>query len=286
MVGGNRRELPGLEIRDRIGDALPAMYHDDDFAQRWCDGLDGVLAPVPSTIDNLWAYLDPQLAPPDFVEWLAGWVGLELDMTWGLERRRALVARAHRLFDYRGTARGLADLIELYTGVVPMISDGGGAAWSAAPDASLPGDADAELVVRLVVEDPDALDRDRIEHLVAMNKPAHVTHRLEIERGDPPAPSMEPPDPLAPPGPTTNPPPPPPQVPETADDVAADDADVDATTDEGDGSGNGGVEPIGDPDGTGDGDGTVERPADSDRENDGRPTNGESGDGDDRDGAE
>jgi phage tail-like protein len=175
-----RRDLEGLLVRTRIGEMLPAMFHDDDMAQRLCDGLDEVLAPVPATLDNLWSYLDPALAPLDFVEWLSGWVGLELDQTWDEQRRRELVARAHRLYDFRGTAGGLADLIELYTGVRPEIVDGGGVVWSPTPDAAMPGSGDAELVVRLDVSDVDSLDEARLENMVEMSKPAHVVHRIEI----------------------------------------------------------------------------------------------------------
>ena len=75
-----------------------------------------MLAPVLSTIDNLDAYLDPWLTPPDFLDWLAGWFGLELDATWPEERRRALVANALELGRWRGTVIGLALLVELYTG--------------------------------------------------------------------------------------------------------------------------------------------------------------------------
>ena len=139
VVTSARGQLDGLGVRTPIGQALPAMFHDDAFAQRLCDGLDAVLAPVPSTIDNFWAYLDPALAPIDFVEWLAAWVGLELDQTWPEERRRELVAQAIKLYERRGTAEGLADLIELYVGVRPTVEDSGGVAWSAAPGADLPG---------------------------------------------------------------------------------------------------------------------------------------------------
>lgn len=175
-----RRDLAGLLVRTRIGEMLPAMFHDDDLSQRWCDGLDDVVAPVPATLDSLWAYLDPALAPVDFVEWLAGWVGLELDQTWDEQRRRELVARAHRLYDFRGTAGGLADLIELYTGVRPEIIDGGGVVWSPTPDAAMPGSADAELVVRLEAAGVDRIDGTRLENMVEMNKPAHVVHRIEL----------------------------------------------------------------------------------------------------------
>jgi phage tail-like protein len=181
-----RRDLDGLLVRTRIGEMLPAMFHDDDLSQRWCDGLDDVIAPVPATLDNLWAYFDPALAPLDFVEWLSGWVGLELDQTWGEQRRRELVSRAHRLYDFRGTAGGLADLIELYTGVRPEITDGGGVAWSPTPDAAMPGSNDAELVVRLDASEVDSLDEARLENMVEMSKPAHVVHRIEVV-GDKPA---------------------------------------------------------------------------------------------------
>jgi phage tail-like protein len=175
------------------------MFHDDVFAQRLCDGLDAVLAPVPSTIDNFWAYLDPALAPIDFVEWLAGWVGIELDQTWPEQRRRQLVARAIKLYERRGTAEGLADLIELYVGVRPTVEDSGGVAWSAAPGADLPGTGQPTLTIRLTA-DETSIDAARLENMVVTNKPAHVVHRVEIR----PARRRRPAD-LPPPPPTADP---------------------------------------------------------------------------------
>ncbi len=119
----DRRSVPGWGVRDRLGSALPAMFHDEEFIQRWCDGLDEALAPVPATLDCLWAYLDPMLAPDDFVDWLAGWVGVELDREWDGDRRRALVANAHRVFDARGTIAGLADLVESTAAAWDGVSD-------------------------------------------------------------------------------------------------------------------------------------------------------------------
>ena len=175
-----RRDID-VAVRTRIGQMLPAMFHDDDMAQRWCAGLDDVLAPVPATLDSFWAYLDPKIAPVDFVEWLAGWVGLDLDQTWDEARRRELVTSAHRLYDARGTVAGLSDLIELYTGVRPDIDDSGGVGWSAIPDQPMPGNADNTIVVRLTVADPDRVDRARLDDLVTTSKPAHLIHRLVID---------------------------------------------------------------------------------------------------------
>ncbi|MEU3573930.1 SDR family oxidoreductase, partial [Kitasatospora sp. NPDC036755] len=66
-----RAAVPGLPSPYPIGRLLPAMYADDDFAQRFTAGLDTVLAPVFATLDNLPAYFQPGLAPADFLDWLA-----------------------------------------------------------------------------------------------------------------------------------------------------------------------------------------------------------------------
>jgi phage tail-like protein len=161
------------------------MVLDDTFIQRFCDGLDEVLAPVPSALDNFSAFLDPQLTPPDFLEWLAGWVGIEIDHTWPVDRRRKMVANATDMFRRRGTADGLADLVELFVGVRPEIVEGGGVAWSQSPDGQMPGQADAPLVVRLRMAQPAPAVLSRLDKLVTANKPAHLGHRLEFVAAPP-----------------------------------------------------------------------------------------------------
>jgi phage tail-like protein len=115
------------------------MLQADEFCVRFTKGLDPILAPILSTIDNVDAYVDPWLTPPDFLDWLAGWFGLELDATWPEERRRALVANALELGRWRGTVIGLAMLVELYTGAPAEIEDGGAVVASDDPAEPLPG---------------------------------------------------------------------------------------------------------------------------------------------------
>src|SRR5690242_8134058 len=103
----SRAAVPGLPSRHPIGEQLPALYADDDFAQRFTAGLDTVLAPVFATLDNLSAYFDPRLAPADFLTWLASWVGADDDSRVPLELRREVVGRALELHRLRGTRRGL-----------------------------------------------------------------------------------------------------------------------------------------------------------------------------------
>lgn len=159
---------------------LPAIYQQDDFTVRLVSAFDDVLAPAIGTIDNLPAYLDPALTPPDFLDWLAGWVGMLLDETWPLERRRAFVAVASQLYRSRGTAAGLAAHVRLFTAGEVEVVESGGSAWSGSAGAAPPGDPGLNLLVRVTPPAKAKLDPARLEALVAAAKPAHVTHRVEI----------------------------------------------------------------------------------------------------------
>jgi len=163
-----------------LGEALPALYQEDDLTQRMLGALDGVLAPVLSSLDNFDCYLDPALAPPDFVAWLADWVGALVDETWPPERQRAMVARMVTLYRRRGTVGGLREHIELATGGDVEVEDNGKVSWSPSPQAPLPGTQQAFLLIRVRVDDPDAVDRAELERLVVAAKPAHVPHDLEV----------------------------------------------------------------------------------------------------------
>ncbi|MGW6449147.1 phage tail protein [Lentzea sp. NPDC055074] len=163
-----------------LGERMPAVYTDDDFTQRFTQALDEVLAPVFTVLDCLSAYLDPRLAPEDFVDWLAGWVALDLDENWSSAQRRELVARAVRLHRFRGTRRGLAEHVWLLTGGRVDIADSGGTATSATPDGPLPGRSPAHVLIRVRVEHPDAVDRARITAAVRRMVPAHVATTIEV----------------------------------------------------------------------------------------------------------
>ena len=172
--------VPGLVSPHPIGPTLPGLYQDDAFAERFIGAFDEVVAPVFASLDALEAYLDPLLAPEDFLEWLAGWVGVALDQTWPIERGRAFVASAVELFRLRGTATGLAAHVAILSGGEVEIVESGAAAWSSQADAALPGQAAPELLVRIKVADPAALDATRLDALIAAAKPAHVPHRVEV----------------------------------------------------------------------------------------------------------
>ncbi len=164
----------------RLIDSLPGIYQEDELAKRLTSVFDDALAPIVSTIDNLPAYLDPALAPDDFLDWLAGWVGIPPDETWPVERRRAIVALAVQLHRRRGTAAGLAMHIRLLGAPDVDVTDSGGATWSKTPGAKPPGDGSYSLTVTVTPPKKGQLDAAKIEALVASAKPAHVAHKVTV----------------------------------------------------------------------------------------------------------
>jgi phage tail-like protein len=175
-----RGTVIGIPTAKPLIELLPAVYQEDEMTGRLTAGLDDVLAPVFMTLDALDAHVDPQLCPEDFIDWLAGWVGLVLDETWPVDRRRELVARGVEIYRMRGTVEGLRAEVEIFTGGTVEISETGGTAWSPTPGGEFPGEAEPRLAVRVTVDHPEALSEKTLDALVAAAKPAHVVHRVEI----------------------------------------------------------------------------------------------------------
>jgi len=179
-----RATVPGLPVAVPLGGMLPSVYQsDDEFMMRFTSGLDEVLAPVVSTLDCLTSYVDPRVAPADFLDWLANWVGLET--TFGdtdLPRMRLAVAAAVRLYRLRGTPAGLRDHLELITGGRVQIVDSGGVVASTTPDTPLPGEDTPRLAIRVsgVSGGSGAGLGPLVEAVVRASKPAHVMHAVEV----------------------------------------------------------------------------------------------------------
>jgi len=178
-----RGMVDGLASPVPIGTRLPAVLQEDDFLLRFAAAIDDTFAPVYLSLDALACYVDPHLAPADFLEWLCGWVGIEPDQTWTTERRREVVAHASAVHRWRGTARGVAEAVRLVVDGDVEVTDSGGAAWSAAPGGDLPGDPVPALRVHVRAHGP--VDRRRVERVVAAVTAAHVPFTLDIEEETP-----------------------------------------------------------------------------------------------------
>ena len=172
--------MAGLRSAHPLADLLPAVYLEDDLARGFSEGLDPGLAPVFLTLDCLEAYVDPRLTPLDFLPWLAGWVGLDVDETLPEGRRRAVVAEWARLHHLHGTRAGLVRLLEVATGGEVEVQESGGTRWSGTPGAEPPGEPAPRLDIVVRVGNPAELDVARVERLVREIRPAHMPFRVEV----------------------------------------------------------------------------------------------------------
>lgn len=175
-----RRAVPDLASAVPLAQRLPGVFQEDDLMMRFVQAFDDGLAPVLATLDGLAAYVDPRLAPEDFLVWLADWVGVEVDGTWTVERLRAVVAQAAQIHRRRGTSRGVVEAVRLVVDADVQVEETGGVRWSASPGAALPGEAQPLLVVRVRCDRPDDVDARRLDAVVASVKPGHVPHRVEV----------------------------------------------------------------------------------------------------------
>jgi len=174
--------IRGLETPAPVLQRLPGVLQDDEFLQRFVKAFDDAYAPIFATLDSLSCYFDPQLAPADFLEFLATWVGVELDDAWDVPQRRAIIAGAAILHRRRGTARGIQEALAVGLGAAVDVQDSGGCGWSETPGGDVPGVAPPQVAVRIRTADPDSVDPRRIDALLEATKPAHVAHSHVIAK--------------------------------------------------------------------------------------------------------
>ena len=168
-------ELPTPHPLER---RLPSVFREDGFTVRFVSAFDGVLAPVFTALDCLEGYLDPALAPQDFVAWLAGWVAVDLDETWSPQRQRRLVAEAVALHRWAGTLRGLTEQIRVLVGGEVVVTDTGGCAWSPTAGSDLPGREGAAVHIRITTA--ETLEQSRLYAVLRACVPAHVSFTVEV----------------------------------------------------------------------------------------------------------
>jgi phage tail-like protein len=174
------RTATSVPVRHPIRDRLPGIYVDNGFALQFTAALDEVLAPVIAVLDGFADYLDPSLAPEDFLDWLTSWVALDADESWTAGQRRELIRYAVRLHRWRGTRWGLETQVRLLTGGEAQVLDSGGCVSSPRPNGPLPGTEPANVRVRVNVADPSTVDQSALRAVVADIVPAHVAVTVEI----------------------------------------------------------------------------------------------------------
>lgn len=105
-------------------DYLPLTYrrHDADaFLARWMKLVRGEFLRIEEAIALLNRLADPGFIPPQWIEWLAQWLGLELPAIADDAQRRALIATAIARYARRGTPDSIAEFVALHTGIRPTL---------------------------------------------------------------------------------------------------------------------------------------------------------------------
>ncbi len=115
-------EFPRISLRRY----LPAVFGADpvsaDFTDRFLSLFDTTFRSIEKQIDQQAAYYDPLSTPassesgPDFLSWLASWIGITLERHWPETKRRQYLKRIAKLFHIRGTTEGLRRQLLIFLG--------------------------------------------------------------------------------------------------------------------------------------------------------------------------
>lgn len=184
----------GTARRSRYVDFLPDLFQDDLFLARFLLTFQSILDPIEGVVDQSNLYVDPDLTPPDLLEWLASWVAMELDADLDEAAKRELTRRAVELWRWKGTRRGMTEELKLRSEARPLIVenfDGFRVGQDAALGLNTHLGEPREGCVTVTLAAGDAarkrLDPGRADSLVAAAKPAHVGHISRVVSA--PAPS-------------------------------------------------------------------------------------------------
>lgn len=86
-----------------------------DFLDRYLSIFESLLTPLEDQVAESYRLTRPDSAPADALEWLASWIGADLDPALSVPARRRLLARSVELWRRRGTLCGLERMLDIVT---------------------------------------------------------------------------------------------------------------------------------------------------------------------------
>lgn len=119
-IEGARVEFPRISLRRY----LPGVFGEDpvnaDFLDRFLSLFDTTFRSIEYNLDQQARFFDPRSTPPDFLPWLASWIGVRLDRQLPDEQRRRILADFGEALRCRGTRENLRRQILDFIGWKPV----------------------------------------------------------------------------------------------------------------------------------------------------------------------
>jgi phage tail-like protein len=179
LAAGPTETPPVASTRAYLRNGLPALYQDGDFGMRFVGALEELLDPIVAVLDGLPYHFNPNFAPPDILELLAAWLGVDLDETQNIKHQREMVLRSAELSRKRGTVKGMELALRLHFPEVPMrIEDNGGVIWHGRPGPTEKPSASFVVYCDIPV---DETVQAAIARCIEQYKPVHSTYRLRVK---------------------------------------------------------------------------------------------------------
>jgi len=110
---------------------LPAIYQEDpvsrEFLERFLSLFETVFFDLETAISQAFKYFDPDTRfepgtkPHNYLTWLASWLNMAVEEEWPEEKKQSFIREAHKLYKLKGTPTGIKKLVEIYTGVKPLL---------------------------------------------------------------------------------------------------------------------------------------------------------------------
>ncbi len=165
-------------------DHLPAIYRSDPFLSRAILAFEKILLGrldhssivfteqgLEEKIENISTFFDPQQAPTEFLQWLAGWAALSLRTDLPEQTHRRFIASAVQNYQYRGTKASLQRLMEIFSIATPTIIESSNTAHHFEVDLSFPATVQGD---EITLGRQLSIARFIIDH----EKPAHTKYEL------------------------------------------------------------------------------------------------------------
>jgi phage tail-like protein len=171
-----------MSSAQRLPALLPAIYREDAFLARYLFAFEQVLLDIEQRIDTIADLFNPKATTegPEFLPWLASWMAFTVRADLNTAQLRDFTAKVIHLYRRRGTKENLQELLNIFTGLVPTITE------------NVKEGVDTpfyfEVTISIDGHDTDAVRRQSAiaRALIELEKPAHTFFDLIVH-----SPSMQ-----------------------------------------------------------------------------------------------